>query len=269
MQKIAVPHLVLTCMVPRFSYHLHFTEVDGAVGKYASMKTGFRSETVYLSQQDILDIHSDIVQGDDKSSTGVLHSGDIDYALNSIEHGYFGQYPETIHEKSAHLIRLLAANHAFVDGNKRTALNTTWAFYFLNGYYLNYGEEIKALLNTFAVNESFVDLQAVVSHFRDVSVPIEESHYVEDDIGEVFQRARKAVNLLQEVEEQLEDVPPSYNPIQEINKVKEVSELFKEIVEIMRKSDSGYMALINEFIMEELKKLENVINELQDISEDE
>jgi len=39
------------------------------------------------------------------------------------EEGRFGSSPETIHEKACNLLRLLVANHPFVDTNKRTALN--------------------------------------------------------------------------------------------------------------------------------------------------
>jgi death-on-curing protein len=42
--------------------------------------------------------------------------------------------PETIYEKAFHLLRLLVANHPFVDANKRAALNTAVVFYFLNEY---------------------------------------------------------------------------------------------------------------------------------------
>jgi death on curing protein len=44
-------------------------------------------------------------------------------------------YP-TIHLKAAALLRGIACNHAFGDGNKRTALMATYAFYALNGYLL-------------------------------------------------------------------------------------------------------------------------------------
>ena len=37
-------------------------------------------------------------------------------------------------------------NHSFVDGNKRTALVSTVAFYALNEYSLDYGNEIRSLL---------------------------------------------------------------------------------------------------------------------------
>lgn len=47
----------------------------------------------------------------------------------------FGEdaYP-TLHEKAAALLQSLAANHALIDGNKRTAFVATALFYELNGH---------------------------------------------------------------------------------------------------------------------------------------
>ncbi len=44
-------------------------------------------------------------------------------------------YP-TVHEKAAALLQSLATNHAFVDGNKRTAFVATALFYELNGHHV-------------------------------------------------------------------------------------------------------------------------------------
>jgi death-on-curing protein len=76
----------------------------------------------------------------------VVNRGDVEFALNYIEKGSFDTVPETIHEKAFHLLRLLVANHPFVDANKRTALNTAVVFYFLNGYRFEYDDEIRSIL---------------------------------------------------------------------------------------------------------------------------
>lgn len=49
-----------------------------------------------------------------------------------------GQAPASIHAKAAHLMRLLVPEHPFVDGNKRTALNTVTVYYDINGYDFDY-----------------------------------------------------------------------------------------------------------------------------------
>ena len=72
----------------------------------------------YPSADDVLDIHEDIVSEYPDTSPGVQRRGDIEFALTYVSEGSFGEAPETIHEKAFHLLRLLVANHPFVDGNK-------------------------------------------------------------------------------------------------------------------------------------------------------
>ena len=98
--------------------------------------------------------------------SGVKHRGDIEFALNYIEEGSFASAPETIHEKSYHLLRLLVANHPFVDANKRTALNTVVVFYFLNGYRFEYDAEIRTILKQFGTDEAAVDTEEAVEYLR-------------------------------------------------------------------------------------------------------
>nr|WP_248299520.1 Fic family protein [Halorhabdus amylolytica] len=82
----------------------------------------------YPSVEDIFDIHEDIISEYPNTSPGVQSRGDIEFALEYINEEAFGSVPETIHEKAFHLLRLLVANHPFVDGNKRTSLNVTVVF---------------------------------------------------------------------------------------------------------------------------------------------
>lgn len=126
-------------------------------------------QILYPAVSDINSIHRDIVTNDEAASEGVLDQGSVDFAVNCIEHGHFGEVPETLHEKAFELMKLLAANHAFADGNKRTALNTTWTFYAMNGYYFDYGEEIKAILKLLAVKVEMVDEDEAISYFSDIS----------------------------------------------------------------------------------------------------
>jgi len=74
--------------------------------------------------------------------------------------------PETIHEKAFHLLRLLVANHPFVDANKRTALNTTVVFYFLNGYRFSYDTEIRTVPKRFGTDEKAVNTDKTVDYLR-------------------------------------------------------------------------------------------------------
>lgn len=70
----------------------------------------------YPSVTDVIVIHNDIVSEYPETPSGVQNRGDIEFTLNHIEEGSFGSAPETVHEKAFHLLRLLVANHPFVDG---------------------------------------------------------------------------------------------------------------------------------------------------------
>lgn len=120
----------------------------------------------YPSVEDVVSIHDDTVSEYPDTPSGVQSQGDIEFALEYIETGSFGTAPKTIHEKSYHLLRLFVANHPFVDANKRTALNTTVVFYFLNGYRFEYDDEIRTILKQFGTDEAAVDEQDTIEYLR-------------------------------------------------------------------------------------------------------
>ncbi len=123
-------------------------------------------DLAYPSVELILELHEQIVAEGDITEPGVRSEDAIASALQYISEGFFGKVPETIHEKAVHLMRLLVAEHPFVDGNKRTALRTVVVFYMLNGYTFDYGDEIRALLHRFATDEAAVDTDTAVIYFR-------------------------------------------------------------------------------------------------------
>lgn len=120
----------------------------------------------YPSVKDVLTIHDDIVSEYPDTSAGIKNRGDVEFVLNFVEEGRFETGPETIHEKAFHLLRLLVANHPFVDANKRTALNTTVVFYALNGYRFEYTDELRSVLKQFGTDEANVDQTEVVGYLR-------------------------------------------------------------------------------------------------------
>lgn len=139
-------------------------------------------DILYPTKDEILSIHADIIEEDEDAEGGVINGGQVEYAIDCIQHGVFGRCPESLHKKASELMRLLSANHSFVDGNKRTALNTTWTFYALNGYYFDYGEEIKAILKLYAVMERMVDQKEVTDYFEDIVLSVEDDQAPSDVI---------------------------------------------------------------------------------------
>ena len=95
---------------------------------------------------------------------GVQNCGDIEFTVEYVSEGNFGSVPETIYEKAFHLLRLLGANHPFVDGNKRTALNPTSVFYLLNGRRFEYDDEIRVILKRPGTDETTVDEDHVLDY---------------------------------------------------------------------------------------------------------
>lgn len=165
----------------------------------------------YPQADQVVQIHDDIISEDDEAEPGILNRGHVEFTLNYISHGHFGEVPETLDEKALHLLRLLAANHAFADGNKRTALNTTWTFYAMNDRYFDYGEEIKAILKMFAVMENMVDLEQAEDYFTDIAVPFSDPRVPLDllsltEIVDILHElTNDALDIFEQVEERHDD----------------------------------------------------------------
>ena len=123
-------------------------------------------EFAYPSVELIIDLHAQIVEEGDLTEPGVRSKDAVESALQYVSEGFFGEVPDSLHQKAIHLMRLLVADHPFVDGNKRTALRTVVVFYMLNGYTFEYGDEIRALLHRFATDETQVDTETAVIYFR-------------------------------------------------------------------------------------------------------
>jgi len=134
----------------------------------------------YPTVEDIITIHDDILDEYPETETGIRNRDDIAYTIEFISEGRFGERPETLHEKAFHLLRLLTANHLFVDGNKRTALDTTATFYLFNGYDFRFDDRVREILRQFASDASSVEEDDVVEYLRETTTPID----VDDILGQ-------------------------------------------------------------------------------------
>lgn len=121
----------------------------------------------YPTVADLLDVHEDVVAEYDASEPGVRDEDQLEFTLEYVEWGHFGDVPESVHEKGFHLLRLLAATHPFVDGNKRTALNATSVFLAANGYRFDYGDEVRLMLKLLGVREDLLDESGVVEYLSE------------------------------------------------------------------------------------------------------
>lgn len=142
-------------------------------------------------------IHGEIIQEDEGAEPGVRDADQIEFVITYISEGHFGEMPETIHEKAFHLMRLLAANHWFVDGNKRTALYTTNLFYLFNGYELQYGDDLRAMLKMFSVRQDILDEEVGIEYVSERTGPrdpITDSHLGIIPLLEVFESVGEALS---------------------------------------------------------------------------
>lgn len=125
--------------------------------------------------EEVIAVHDDLVSGRADSEPGVRVPGAVESAVTAASEGHFGHVPESVHGKAALLCRRLVAEHPFVDGNKRTGLNTAVLLCAGNGVRLDYDDEpVRTLLKRIAVDVTAVDSEEVTAYFESVAVPFED-----------------------------------------------------------------------------------------------
>lgn len=94
-------------------------------------------EVHYLSPAEVLLIHDHAIR-EFGGSFGLMNPGRLEASVVALRQTMFGEelYPD-LFSKAAILFYLLVMNHAFVDGNKRTAALALIEFLERNGYTLN------------------------------------------------------------------------------------------------------------------------------------
>ena len=99
--------------------------------------------TDYLTAAEALAMHTDQIERYG-GSHGIRDPGLLEAALYRPQTGYYAD----LIEEAAALWESLAQNHAFIDGNKRTAFATTYTFLAINGTRLTTdSEETYAFVN--------------------------------------------------------------------------------------------------------------------------
>lgn len=89
--------------------------------------------------EDILEFHAELEESDIPVEDGVRDMALLESAVNAPFQTFGGQdlFP-SIYEKAARLLYGIANNHAFVDGNKRTAVHAMEVFLIMNRVSLYY-----------------------------------------------------------------------------------------------------------------------------------
>jgi len=130
-------------------------------------------EPSFLTYDEVVRIH--IVQIEMYGgSHGVRDQGLLDSALAMPQAGFGDSYlHENIFEMAAAYLHHIAMNHPFIDGNKRTALNTADVFLRLNGYKLalSPGDAYDLVIG---VCEGTVTKKGLAAAFRGNAAPLTE-----------------------------------------------------------------------------------------------
>jgi len=114
----------------------------------------------YLTVDEVLHFHERLI-AETGGLQGLLNRGSLEAAVARPQAGFGNQdaYPG-LSKKAAALLHSLAKNHAFIDGNKRTAYASSAAFLRLNGAALDASEDEKYDM-VIAVCENRMDLEGI------------------------------------------------------------------------------------------------------------
>ncbi len=122
---------------------------------------------IHLTVEEVLEINARLIGPDGLRDRGLLESA---VARPQASAGGEDAYRD-VHSKAAALFHSVASNHAFVDGNKRTAVLSVVVFYGLNGY--EFDADDTDLIHV-AVDAAIggLDLAAIAEHFSKWTKPI-------------------------------------------------------------------------------------------------
>lgn len=126
------------------------------------------SNVRYLNVVELIIINEEIIGGQSQLRDVDLLESAVLRPMTSA----FGQdaYP-TIHDKAAALLHSLSRNHAFVNGNKRTAVLATILFLELNGYAVTW-DEVEALHFILKIAQGEADWHIIADWLKTHTTPM-------------------------------------------------------------------------------------------------
>jgi death on curing protein len=155
----------------------------------------------WLDRDSILDLHQRSIE-DYGGSFGIRDQGLLDSALNRPKHRWvYDEAPLSAADIAATYAVAIARNHAFVDGNKRTAFMAMVVFLALNGWALDVWQW-KATRTMERVATGEIDEKELATWIRKHSRPLTDEEelelldpdYNEEDDGEHDDRHRDDVH---------------------------------------------------------------------------
>lgn len=119
----------------------------------------------YLTTEDVLKIHKDVID-ETGGSHGIRDVGLLSSVVERPQGSAFGAefYPDVWAKAAVHL-HAIAMNHAFVDGNKRTAIACSARFLAVNGYHLKTSnDELERFVLSVVVDK--LDIASIAQWFK-------------------------------------------------------------------------------------------------------
>ena len=125
----------------------------------------------YLTVDEVLEINAELMGG----QPVLRDRGLLESAVARPQATAYGAnaYPDLVSKASA-LLHSLVLNHAFLDGNKRTALVAMLVFLDLNGHTIRWSQD-EALQFMLDLADSRYDIEAVTDYLRSKIHPIAAS----------------------------------------------------------------------------------------------
>lgn len=119
----------------------------------------------FIEKAEILSIHDELIR-QDGGSFGIRDEGLLDSAIYQPQATFGGEllHP-TIAEQAAAYLFHITNNHAFIDGNKRTAFAAMVTFLNLNEYELNMTQE-QAYELTIKVAENKISKEELIEFLK-------------------------------------------------------------------------------------------------------
>ena len=119
---------------------------------------------IYLSLEQIIELHDALIEKFG-GLIGIRKRGLLESAVAAPMMAVFGEeLHKTIYNKAAAYLFYIAKNHAFLDGNKRTAAAAALAFLRANGKSTKYDAD-EFLEFVVSVAEGQADLDAISNYF--------------------------------------------------------------------------------------------------------
>lgn len=122
---------------------------------------------IYLSLEQVVELH-DVLIEKFGGIIGIRERGLLESAIAAPMMAVFGEeLHKTIYNKAAAYLFYIAKNHAFIDGNKRTATAAALAFLRCNGKSPKYDVD-EFLEFVVSVVESKADLSVISNYFEKI-----------------------------------------------------------------------------------------------------